>query len=144
MEEKNEQKLENIRDKVLKAWEEGRVCYLTIEGIMSCPLEDFVKQPLAGMLYDLNRDRATLLSFLEDPKWVNDFALTKLLEYYHRENTALSQKNAMLEQSNEHMESEMKRMSNRLHSMNCTLEESGWELYRLKHRSFWKRLFNID
>lgn len=74
---------EKLRDKILEEYKKGNICYRTIEGVMSCPIESFVKQPLEGMLYDLNRDRATVMSFLDDPKWTNDFALTVLLEHYY-------------------------------------------------------------
>lgn len=72
-----------LRDKILEEYKNGKICYRTIEGVFSAKIEDFVKQPLEGMLYDLNRDRATILSFLDDPKWTNDLALTALLEYYY-------------------------------------------------------------
>lgn len=72
-----------LRDKILEEYQNGKICYRTIEGVLSAKIEDFVKQPLEGMLYDLNRDRATILSFLDDPKWTNDLALTALLEYYY-------------------------------------------------------------
>ena len=74
---------ETIRDKVLAEWNKGNLVYADIEGLKSIKLEEFVKQPLEGMLYDINRNAATILTFIEDPKWVNDFALTKLLEYYY-------------------------------------------------------------
>ena len=72
-----------LRDKILEEYKNGKICYRTIEGIFSAKIEYFVKQPLEGMLYDINRDRATVLSFLDDPKWTNDFALTVLLEHYY-------------------------------------------------------------
>lgn len=74
---------ESIRDKVLAEWEKGNVCFNTIEGIMMQPLDWFVQQPLDGMLYDMNRDLATILTFIDEPRWVNDFCLTKVLRYYH-------------------------------------------------------------
>ena len=73
----------SIRDKVLAEWNKGNLVYADIEGLKSIKLEEFIKQPLEGMLYDINRNTATILTFLDDPKWVNDFALTKLLEYYY-------------------------------------------------------------
>lgn len=72
-----------IRDKVLAEWGKGNLVYADIEGLKSIKFEDFIKQPLEGMLYDINRNTATILTFIEDPKWVNDFALVKLLEYYY-------------------------------------------------------------
>ena len=79
--------IESIRDKVLAEWDKGNLVYADIEGLKSIKLEEFIKQPLEGMLYDINRNTATILTFLEDPKWVNDFALTKLLEYYYNKCT---------------------------------------------------------
>ena len=73
----------NICDLVLAEWDKGNLVYADIEGLKSIKLEEFIKQPLEGMLYDINRETATILTFLDDPKWVNDFALTKLLEYYY-------------------------------------------------------------
>lgn len=74
---------EIIKDKVLKEWEKGNLVFADIEGLKSIKFEEFIKQPLYGMLYDINRNAATILTYIDDPKWVNDFALTKLLEYYY-------------------------------------------------------------
>ena len=38
-------------------------------------LEELIAQPTQGLLYDLNRDSATVLTFIDDPKWVNDYAV---------------------------------------------------------------------
>ena len=73
----------SVCDWVLAEWDKGNLVYADIEGLKSVKFEDFIKQPLEGMLYDINRNAATILTFIEDPKWVNDFALTKLLEYYY-------------------------------------------------------------
>jgi len=75
--------IETIRDKVLAEWNKGNLVYADIEGLKSIKFEDFINQPLGGILYDINRNLATILAFIDDPKWVNDFALTKLLEYYY-------------------------------------------------------------
>ena len=74
---------EDLKDMILNAWKDGYVVFASIEGLHKQKLEEFIKQPLEGMLYDINRNTATILTFLDDPKWVNDFALTKLLEYYY-------------------------------------------------------------
>ena len=78
MEEKEE-----LKKLILDAWKDGYVVFASAEGLRKQKLEDFTQQPLEGMLYDINRDAATILTFVDDPKWVNDFALTKLLEYYY-------------------------------------------------------------
>ena len=74
---------EELKKLVLDEYKKGNVVYATIDGLRTCSMEDFVKQPLEGMLYDINRDRVTVTMFLDDIKWVNDYALTHLLEYYY-------------------------------------------------------------
>ena len=75
---------EELKKLILDAWKDGYVVFASADGLRKQPIEDFTQQPLEGMLYDINRDAATILTFLDDPKWVNDFALTKLLEYYYK------------------------------------------------------------
>jgi hypothetical protein len=53
---------------------DGRVVINTIEGLMVAKLDEIILQPTEGLLYDLNRDRATVSAFLDDPKWINDYA----------------------------------------------------------------------
>ena len=83
METSKKEITKSIRDKVLSEWGKGNLVYADIEGLKSIKFEEFIKQPLEGMLYDINRNTATILTFIDEPKWVNDFALTKLLEYYY-------------------------------------------------------------
>lgn len=82
-----------MRDIILSEWEKGNVVFATADGLRECRFEDFIKQPLEGMLYDINRDAATVATFLDNPKWVNDYALTKLLRYYYEENKRLKGEN---------------------------------------------------
>jgi hypothetical protein len=72
-------KKESFRDLVLKKAEEGKVVFMTFEGPMEVDLAKFIEQPTEGILYDLNRDKATVLTFIEDPKWVNDFAVGQVI-----------------------------------------------------------------
>ena len=74
---------EKLKNMILDAWKDGYVVFASIDGLHKQKLEDLTNQSLEGMLYDINRDTATILKFLDDPKWINDFALTKLLEYYY-------------------------------------------------------------
>lgn len=65
---------------ILDARREGRIVVNTIEGLMSSNLEEFLKQPIDGILYDLNRDEATTLTLAEtDIKRVNDFAVSVVI-----------------------------------------------------------------
>ena len=83
METKEKEMFESIRDKVLAEWDKGNLVYADVEGLKSIKFDDFIKQPLEGMLYDINRCLPVVLTYIEDQKWVNDFALVKLLEYYY-------------------------------------------------------------
>ncbi|MGN6438516.1 MAG: hypothetical protein ACTHMM_18375 [Agriterribacter sp.] len=66
---------EELKDLILEESKKGNIVINAFEGIITCGLEDFINQPAEGMLYDLNRDGATVLTFIGDPKWVNDYAV---------------------------------------------------------------------
>lgn len=63
----------------------GFVCFMTLEGIMKVRLSDFIKQPAEGILYDLNRLPEVVLTFLDDPKWVNDYAVGLVITHLKKE-----------------------------------------------------------
>ena len=79
---------EELRYLILQKEKEGKVCFMTVDGLASIDTEEFIKQPTEGLLYDLNRDKVTILSFMDEPKWVNDYAvamvISKLKEYYDK------------------------------------------------------------
>jgi hypothetical protein len=74
---------------VLQNAREGKVVFMTIDGPVAADLDEFIKQPAEGILYDLNRDKATILSFMDDPKWVNDFAVAMVIEKLKSNNDSL-------------------------------------------------------
>lgn len=80
--------MERLKELILQKEKEGKIVFMTIEGPMEADLEQFIQQPTEGLLYDLNRDRATVLTFIPNPKWVNDYAvglvIGKLKEYYDK------------------------------------------------------------
>ena len=79
MEKNNE-----LLDEILSLQADDKIAFMTIEGLRYGPIVDFVKQPLEGQLYDVNRDRATLYAMANENKnkrWVNDLALVYLYEY---------------------------------------------------------------
>jgi hypothetical protein len=84
--------METLKDKILKEYEQGNIIVATHEGLASAKLEDIVKQPVDGLLYDLNRDEATILTFVEDPKWVNDYALSQVVRVLHNKVAELESK----------------------------------------------------
>ena len=80
----------SFKDLVLQKEKEGKVVFMTWDGPREADLEEFIRQPTEGLLYDLNRDRVTVLTFIdqEPAKWVNDYAvglvIAKLKEYYDK------------------------------------------------------------
>ncbi len=76
---------EDIKEIVMKEYQKGNIVVSTFEGLKSMPLKEFVKQPAAGMLYDLNRCEAVVLTFIKDPKWVNDYAVAKVIQELKRQ-----------------------------------------------------------
>ncbi len=67
-------KREELIELLNKNTQAGKVTFESIEGIVSAPLDEFIKQPAEGMLYDLNRDMATCLTFIDRPAWINNYA----------------------------------------------------------------------
>lgn len=70
---------EEIKERILAERDKGNLCVLTIEGLMSMPIDEFVKQPVDGMLYDLNRGEEISLTFIHERKWINDFAVALVI-----------------------------------------------------------------
>lgn len=67
--------IEDIVRIVTEKENEGKIILQTPEGLMEVNLDDFIKQPAEGILYDLNRDKATVLTFINEQKWINDYAV---------------------------------------------------------------------
>jgi len=82
--------MEDIKEKILKEYEKGNIVFSGIEGLQVAKLYEFIQQPTDGILYDLNRNEVVVLSFLNDSKWINDYAVSKTI-------TALKQKIEELE-----------------------------------------------
>lgn len=76
---------EKIRDIVLDARKRGNVVIATFDGLMEMPLDAIVEQPVEGLLYDLNRSEEVVLTFIDDPKWVNDFAVAQVIRELKRQ-----------------------------------------------------------
>ena len=71
--------MEEIKNKILEEYKKGNIVVAGIEGLQGMPLAEFIKQPADGMLYDLNRNEAVVLTFLPDPKCVNDYAVAQVI-----------------------------------------------------------------
>ena len=71
--------MKNLKDKILKEYKKGNIVVAGVNGLQKIPINEFIKQPVEGMLYDLNRDEVTVLTFIDNPKWVNDYAVSKVI-----------------------------------------------------------------
>lgn len=47
--------MEEIKNKILAEYDKGNIVVASFEGLQSMPLDEFIKQPADGLLYDLNR-----------------------------------------------------------------------------------------
>lgn len=72
-------KKNGFKDKVLEECKKGNIIVAGIDGYLVAPVKEFIKQPVEGILYDLNRDVMTILTFIDNPKWVNDYAVMKVI-----------------------------------------------------------------
>ena len=86
--------IEKIQALVLKKEKEGKVVINTIEGLQEIELAEFIKQPAEGILYDLNKDKATVLTFIEDEKWINDYACGLVITELKKQKENQKKKNA--------------------------------------------------
>ena len=80
---------DEIKQLVLDKREEGKVVFTTLDGYASADVSKFIKQPTDGILYHLNRLEEVALTFIDDPKWVNDFAVALTIRALKAENEAL-------------------------------------------------------
>ena len=90
-----------IKEKILDEYKKGNIVFASFDELMTAPINDFIDQPIEGILYDLNRSEEVVLTFIDNPKWVNDYAVCKVIR-------ALKGKIAQLE-------NELKKTSNELH-----------------------------
>lgn len=69
----------DIKKLVLEEEKKGNIVYNTPFGLYSAELDTFLSQSAGSILYDLNRDFGTILAQIDDVKWVNDYALSKVV-----------------------------------------------------------------
>ena len=81
---------DETKELILNKRKEGKVCLMTIEGLMSIDVDEFIKQPAEGILYDLNRGIETTLTIMPEKRWINDYAVAVTI-------TALKKRIAELE-----------------------------------------------
>lgn len=77
---------EDILKKIQYLQKSDFISYATYDGIMTQDIHTFLKQPIDGILYDLNRDKATTIALAKDEKssighrWMNGLLLPSLLQ----------------------------------------------------------------
>jgi hypothetical protein len=71
--------MSELKDKILEEYKNGNIVIATPEGLQGTKLSEFIKQPVDGLLYDLNRNEAVVLTFIDDPKWINDYAVCQVI-----------------------------------------------------------------
>ena len=71
--------MESIKEKILEEYRKGNIVVATSEGLSVCKLSEIIKQPAEGILYDINRNESVILTFIPDPKWVNDYASSQII-----------------------------------------------------------------
>lgn len=90
----NDMTSESRINSILEHKRNKEVVFMTSEGAMVAKIENLIEQPPEGLLYDLNRDFATLSANAKNSKnlkWVNDMALANIVEYLMNENKKLKQ-----------------------------------------------------
>lgn len=76
--------MKKFQEGILNAAKEGKVCFFGMENeIYEAPIDEFIKQPVEGILYDLNRLPEVVMTFWNDRKWVNDYAMQLVLRRLH-------------------------------------------------------------
>ena len=70
-----------IKDKIFEEEKKGNIVVNGDRGLEVYSLREFVNQSVEGLLYDLNRNEATILTFIDDPKWINDYACCMVIRY---------------------------------------------------------------
>lgn len=86
--------MNEIKEKIFNEYQKGNIVVSSFEGLQTMPIKEFIEQPTEGILYDLNRSEAVVMTFLPDPKWINDYAVAKVI-------TELKNKIKKLEESNQ-------------------------------------------
>lgn len=74
--EEERQKLKNL---ILEKAKQGKVVFSTFDGLAVVDLDKFIEQPAEGILYDLNRLPEVVFTWIDDPKWINDYAVSLVI-----------------------------------------------------------------
>jgi hypothetical protein len=92
MENLSKEAQDTLRNIVLDAAKNGNIVVATMDGLMTGSLKGIIEQPATGILYDLNRGEETILTFIDDPKWINDYACAMVIRELKRQLDELKSK----------------------------------------------------
>jgi hypothetical protein len=68
-----------MKEKILEEYHKGNIVFAGFDGLRVANLNDFITQDVEGILYDLNRSEVVTLTFIDDPKWINDYAVAQVI-----------------------------------------------------------------
>ena len=71
---------EELRDRILEEEKKGNIVFWAIDELAIANLDEFITQPVEGILYDLNRLPEVVLTFIDDRKWINDYAVYLVIQ----------------------------------------------------------------
>jgi len=77
--------IDDLLHEVIKNRDEGKVLFHSLGGVVAANLAEFINQPAAGILYDLNREEITTTSSDITKKIINDLAVATVIRYLHAE-----------------------------------------------------------
>ena len=81
---------------VLEERDKGNVVCILLPGEFgTMPIKEIVKQPVDGLLWDLNRGEETALTFMDQKDmihWVNNFAVALVIRELHGQVASLTEK----------------------------------------------------
>lgn len=99
------------------------ITLMTVEGLIKVSLDDLLNQNAQGILYDLNRDKASIMSMADgkSKRWVNDYATACVIEELKAQNIALIKK---IEEQNEVIH-ELQLKNEKTSSINIEYEKSN-------------------
>ena len=64
---------------ILEEYKEDKIVFNSVKGLIAANIKNFIEQPVDGILYDLNRSEEVVLTFINDEKWINDYAVCKVI-----------------------------------------------------------------
>ena len=100
----------SIKELILEEAKNGFLVIAGFEGLQKAKLSEIVKQPVEGLLYDLNRDPVTILTFINDPKWVNDYASMQVIRLLHNKVEELEHELEFIKSQNSAMSADIDKM----------------------------------